>query len=99
MFRIDLGYQHNWGHSQEVPDSDENARASVRFLSIKDLVLHQEELTLTLDFDEDTQQALVEACIPLVVDTTQEDIAVAYIYLCDSALPNFDLLFSAPVPK
>src|SRR6201996_6540436 len=82
-----------------MPDSDENTRASVGFLSIEDLVPHQGELTLALDFDEDTQQASVEACTPLVADTTQEDIAAAYISLCDSALPNFDLLFSAPAPK
>src|ERR1700761_1356784 len=82
-----------------MPDSNENTRASVGFLSIEDLVLHQGELTLTLDFDEDTQQASVEACAPLAADTMQEDIAAAYISLCDSASPNFDLLFSAPAPK
>src|ERR1700761_3945510 len=82
-----------------MPDSDENTRASVGFLSIEDLVPHQGELTLALDFDEDTQQASVEACAPLVADTTQEDIAAAYISLCDLASPNFDSLFSAPAPK
>src|ERR1700761_5861887 len=82
-----------------MPDSNENTRASVGFLSIEDLVPHQGELTLTLDFDEDTQQALVEACTPLVANTTQEDIAAAYISLCDLALPSFDSLFSAHAPK
>lgn len=65
-------------------------------MSIEDLVLHQEELTITLNFGEDTQQALVKACTPLVADTMQEDIAIAYNSLCDLALPNFELLFLMP---
>lgn len=60
------------------------------------MVPHHEELAITLGFDEDTQQALVEACMPLVADTMQEDIAVAYISLCDAASPNFESLFPAP---
>ena len=82
---------------QEPP---EVARTSLGFLSIEDLVPHQGELTITFDFDEDTHQASVEACAPLVADTMQEDIAAAYISLCNSASPNFEPLFLTPkIPK
>ena len=60
------------------------------------MVLHQAELAITFDFDEDTHQASVEACTLLAADTMQEDIAVAYVSLCDSASANLKPLFSTP---
>jgi hypothetical protein len=44
---------------------------------------------MTLYFDDTNQEATVEACAPLPADTTQEDIAAAYISLCDSESPTF----------
>jgi hypothetical protein len=62
-------------------------------LSLDDLVPDRGELALTIEFDPDTQHALVEACVPLPADTTQDNITAAYISLCDSASSNFDSVF------
>jgi hypothetical protein len=48
---------------------------------------------MVIEYDSNNQNALVEACAPLLDNTQQEDIAVAYISLCDSALSTFDSLF------
>ena len=64
------------------------AGTSLGFLSIEDLVPHQGELAITLALDEDTQQASVEAFLLLVADTTQEDIAAAYISLLFVTRPH-----------
>ena len=60
------------------------------------MVPHQGELTITFDFDEDTCQALVEACVLLAANTMQEDITAAYVSLCDSASANLKPLFLTP---
>ena len=52
---------------------------------------------MTLDLDDDTQQALVEACMLFAADTMQEDIAASYISLCDLAPPNLESPFPTPV--
>ena len=65
----------------------------IRFLSIDDLVKDQGELTLTIEYDLTTQAASIEACAPLADDTTQGDIAAAYVSLCDSASSSFSSLF------
>jgi hypothetical protein len=44
---------------------------------------------MTLYFDDTNQEATVEACAPLPANTTQEDIAAAYISLCDLESPTF----------
>ena len=65
----------------------------IGFLSIDDLVEDQGELALTIEYDSTTQTTLIEACAPLADDTTQGDIAAAYVSLCDSASPSFSSLF------
>jgi hypothetical protein len=62
-------------------------------LSIEDLVLHQGELAITLDFDQDTNEASIEACAPLPADSTRKDLAATYVSLCDSVSPVFESLF------
>ncbi|KAF8259481.1 hypothetical protein EI94DRAFT_1813265 [Lactarius quietus] len=80
---------------QKAQSLQEDIGTSLGFLSIEDLVKDQGELTITLDFDSDTNQTLIEACAPLVADTTQQDIAAAYISLCDADSSNFHSLFLA----
>ena len=63
------------------------------FLSLNDLAAGQEELALALDFLYDTQELSVIACALLPEDTNQNDIAVAYISLCDLDSISFDTLF------
>jgi len=60
-------------------------------LSIEDLVPHQGELTITLEFDPSEKQVSVEACAPLPANTMQQEIAAAYISLCDAETPIFNL--------
>ena len=65
------------------------------FLSINDLVDNQGELTLSLKFDSDTQDLSINACTQLLPDSTQQDIAMAYISLCDSNSPLFHNFFDS----
>jgi hypothetical protein len=66
---------------------------SSRFLSINDLVEDQGELALSIDYDLANHTASVEACAILPDNTTQEEIAAAYVSLCDSNSACFDSLF------
>jgi hypothetical protein len=71
-------------------------------LSINDLVDDQGELALTIEYDAVDRCALVEACAVLPKDTTQSDLAAAYVSLCDIDLEIFDDLYlpdsSAVIP-
>ena len=68
------------------------------FLSIDDLVNDQGEIALTIEYDSATQNALVEACVPLEDNTTQDNIMAAYISLCDLASPTFTSFFLLDIP-
>jgi hypothetical protein len=57
---------------------------STGFLSIDDLVEDQGELALSIDYDLANHTALVEACAILPDNTMQDEIAAAYVSLCDS---------------
>ena len=63
------------------------------FLSIEDLADSQGELAISLDFNSDTQALSIEACAPLPQNTTQNDIAAAYLSLCNSDSPLFSNFF------
>jgi hypothetical protein len=64
-------------------------------LSIDDLVEDQGELALSIDYDSANHTALLEACAILPDNTTQDEIAAAYVSLCDSNSACFDSLFLA----
>ena len=64
------------------------------FLSIDDLADSQGELALSFEFDSNTQDLYIDACAPLPQDTTQNDIAAAYISLCTSDSPPFSNFFT-----
>ena len=67
-------------------------------MSIDDLVEDQGELALTIDYDSENHTASLEACAILLDNTTQDEIAVAYVSLCDSDSSCFDSLFLADSP-
>jgi hypothetical protein len=68
-------------------------------LSIDDLVEDQGELALSIDYDSANHTTSVEACAILPDNTTQDEIAVAYVSLCDSNSTCFDSLFLADSPR
>jgi hypothetical protein len=70
-------------------------RKSCRFLSINELVDNQGELTLTIDYNSANHTAMLEACAILPDNTSQGEIAAAYVSLCDSDSACFDSLFLA----
>jgi hypothetical protein len=63
------------------------------FLSIDDLAASQGELGLCLEFNHYTNILSLEACTPLPEDTQKEDLAAAYLSLCDLDSPPFHSLF------
>ena len=69
------------------------------FLSINNLVPHQGELAITLDFNSSNQQGTIEACAQLSANTTQKDIAAAYISLCDAEAPIFNDYLTPHTPQ
>jgi hypothetical protein len=68
-------------------------------LSIDDLIEDQGELALTIDYDSTTQTASLEACAILPHNTTQDEIAAAYVSLCDSDSSSFASLFLSDSPN
>jgi hypothetical protein len=64
-------------------------------LSIDELVDDQGELTLTIDYDLANHTAMLEACAILPDNTSQGEIAAAYVSLCDLDSACFDSLFLA----
>ena len=55
----------------------------------------QGELALSLDYDSDSKFLSIEACVPLPQDTQRNDLAAAYISLCDLGFPPMhSILFS-----
>ena len=55
----------------------------------------QGELALSLDYDSDSEFLSIEACAPLPEDTRRNDLAAAYISLCDLDFPPMhSILFS-----
>jgi len=62
-------------------------------LSLDDLATGQGELTLTLEFDSVTNYLSIEAIMLLPQDFQKQDIAAAYISLCDIDSPSFHNLF------
>ena len=73
-----------------MQSTGQQPNTGLRFLSIDDLVPHQGELAITLDFDSTNQQGIIEACAQLLANTTQQDIMAAYISLCDAEAPIFN---------
>jgi len=63
------------------------------------LVPHQGELAITLDFNSSNQQGTIEACAQLSANTTQKDIAAAYISLCDAEAPIFNDYLTPHTPQ
>ena len=64
-------------------------------MSLDDLASSQGELALSLDYDSDSEFLSIEACAPLPQDTQRNDLAVAYISLCDLDFPPMhSILFS-----
>ena len=53
------------------------------FLSLEDLASGQGELAICVEFDPDTQSLSLESCTPLPNGTQHDDIAAAYLSLCD----------------
>jgi hypothetical protein len=68
---------------------------SCRFLRIDELVDDQGELALTIDYDLENHTTLLEACAILPDNTSQGEIAAAYVSLCDLDSACFDSLFLA----
>jgi hypothetical protein len=67
-------------------------------LSLEDLASGQGELAISVEFDPDTQSLSLEACAPLPNDTQQDDIAAAYLSLCDiDSAPFHSLLLADPI--
>ena len=64
------------------------------FLSFEDLAEGQGELALSLEYDTDTKDLSIAAYALLPNDTQTDDIAAAYLSLCDTDTPllyNFSL--------
>ena len=57
------------------------------------MVEDQGELALAIEYDSTTQATSIEACALLADNTTQGNIAVAYVSLCNSASSSFSSLF------
>ena len=65
------------------------------FLSLNDLAEGQGELALSLEYNPDTQDLSITACAPLPPDTQEEDVAAAYVSLCNTdAPPLYNFFFS-----
>ena len=64
-------------------------------MSLNDLASSQGELALSLDYNSDSDSLFIEACTPLPEDTRKNDLAAAYLSLCDLDSPNMlSILFS-----
>jgi hypothetical protein len=65
------------------------------FLSLDDLAEGRGELALSLEYDSKTQDLSITACAPLPPDTQEEDVAAAYVSLCNTdAPPLYNFFFS-----
>jgi hypothetical protein len=65
------------------------------FLSLDDLAEGRGELALSLEYNSKTQNLSITACAPLPPDTQEEDVAAAYVSLCDTdAPPLYNFFFS-----
>jgi hypothetical protein len=62
-------------------------------LSLDDLASGQGELALSLDYDSDSELLYIDACAPLPDDTQQNDLAAAYLSLCDLDFPHMRSFF------
>ena len=63
------------------------------FLSFEDLAEGQGELALSLEYNPDTKDLSIAAYAPLPNDTQTDDIAAAYLSLCNTNMPLFHNVF------
>jgi hypothetical protein len=65
------------------------------FLSFDELADGQGELTISMEYDSTSHKLSIEACAPLPHDTKPQDVAAAYLSLCDSNSSALRTYFSS----